>query len=327
MSLYDDCSAERDIGGAQLGASFGVVPDLFEMANRLYRGVGVPQDRRQAIAYYKEAADKGHAKARWNLATLYQLGDATPVNAAQNAAWYFGLAAQSGVGAPPETLRESPKQQKQPKPKRESTNAPKTALYDECVRADTEIERTKIDIMLVGRAPDLFEMANRLYRGLGVPQDKRQAAAYYKRAADQGHAKAQWNIATLYLLGEATPQSVFQTAAWYFELAAKSGITSPPEAAAAPKQKQQKPPRAAKSTAATRRRVMPSEKQALSLRFEHRCALCRELLPPGWHADHVIPLADGGPDDAENMQPLCCPCHTLKTALENSTRPISKKDI
>jgi len=191
------------------------------------------------------------------------------------------------------------------------------ALYDECVCAETEVESSRIGAMMFGRAPVLFEMANRMYRGLGVAQDRREAAAYYKRAADQGHAKAQWNIATLYKLGEARPQNIIQDAAWYFDLAAKSGVTSPPET---PKQKPKRA-RAAAAPAAPRRRFMPSEKQAIALRFEHRCAVCRELLPPGWHADHVVALADGGPDDAGNMQPLCCPCHTVKTAFENSKRP------
>ena len=69
-----------------------------------------------------------------------------------------------------------------------------------------------------------------------------------------------------------------------------------------------------------RRRLLPTERHALSLRFEHRCAICRVLLPAGWHADHVVPLTDGGPDVAVNMQPLCPQCHTIKTAQENSTR-------
>jgi hypothetical protein len=71
---------------------------------------------------------------------------------------------------------------------------------------------------------------------------------------------------------------------------------------------------------AYRRRLLPTERHALSLRFEHRCAICRVLLPAGWHADHVVPLTDGGPDVAGNMQPLCPQCHTIKTAQENSTR-------
>ncbi len=65
---------------------------------------------------------------------------------------------------------------------------------------------------------------------------------------------------------------------------------------------------------------MPTERHALSLTFEHRCAACRALLPAGWHADHVVPLADGGADDEGNMQPLCTHCHALKTARENSRR-------
>jgi hypothetical protein len=69
-----------------------------------------------------------------------------------------------------------------------------------------------------------------------------------------------------------------------------------------------------------RRALLRTERDALSYRFEHRCATCRELLRPGWHADHIEPLADGGAHDAANMQPLCAPCHTLKTARENSAR-------
>jgi hypothetical protein len=70
----------------------------------------------------------------------------------------------------------------------------------------------------------------------------------------------------------------------------------------------------------TRRRVLPAERHAIALLFEHRCASCRVLLPAGWQLDHRVALADGGPDDAANMQPLCSHCHTLKTARENSTR-------
>jgi 5-methylcytosine-specific restriction endonuclease McrA len=65
---------------------------------------------------------------------------------------------------------------------------------------------------------------------------------------------------------------------------------------------------------------LPSERHAIALRFEHRCACCRVLLPVGWHLDHRVALADGGADDATNMQPLCPHCHTLKTAHENSGR-------
>ena len=69
-----------------------------------------------------------------------------------------------------------------------------------------------------------------------------------------------------------------------------------------------------------RRGMLRVERDALSYRFEHRCAACKSLLQPGWHVDHVVPLADGGAHDATNVQPLCAPCHTVKTARENSAR-------
>jgi hypothetical protein len=69
-----------------------------------------------------------------------------------------------------------------------------------------------------------------------------------------------------------------------------------------------------------RRALLRTERDALSYRFEHRCALCKFLLQPGWHADHIAPLADGGAHEALNLQPLCAPCHTIKTAHENSAR-------
>jgi GTPase SAR1 family protein len=74
-----------------------------------------------------------------------------------------------------------------------------------------------------------------------------------------------------------------------------------------------------------RRVLRGSERDAISFAFGHSCAGCRKLLQPGWHADHIIALADGGPDEPQNMQPLCAPCHTLKTARENSSRAAAKR--
>lgn len=39
-----------------------------------------------------------------------------------------------------------------------------------------------------------------------------------------------------------------------------------------------------------------------------------------WHADHIVPLADGGDWSDENGQLLCEPCHKAKTAREAAER-------
>ena len=66
--------------------------------------------------------------------------------------------------------------------------------------------------------------------------------------------------------------------------------------------------------------LLRTERDALAYSFGYKCASCHALLQPGWHADHVTPLADGGAHAVSNMQPLCAPCHTIKTARENSAR-------
>ena len=43
-----------------------------------------------------------------------------------------------------------------------------------------------------------------------------------------------------------------------------------------------------------------------------------------WELDHRVPLIDGGSHGDENLQTLCTPCHTRKTAREARERAIRK---
>ena len=51
--------------------------------------------------------------------------------------------------------------------------------------------------------------------GRGVPQDSAQAAAWYRKAAAQGLPSAQYNLGLLYIHGNGVPQDSAQAAAWY----------------------------------------------------------------------------------------------------------------
>ena len=60
----------------------------------------------------------------------------------------------------------------------------------------------------------------------------------------------------------------------------------------------------------------------LSKAFRAKHPLCIECKKKGRdtiakHTDHIIPIADGGaPLDWSNLQGLCIPCHSSKTAKE-----------
>jgi 5-methylcytosine-specific restriction protein A len=50
------------------------------------------------------------------------------------------------------------------------------------------------------------------------------------------------------------------------------------------------------------------------------CAICKAhgRLTLAVERDHVIPLCEDGPDEAENTQGLCLDCHKAKTQAESS---------
>lgn len=35
------------------------------------------------------------------------------------------------------------------------------------------------------------------------------------------------------------------------------------------------------------------------------------------HVDHIVPKERGGADELHNLQVLCAPCHSRKTAIED----------
>jgi len=59
------------------------------------------------------------------------------------------------------------------------------------------------------------------------------------------------------------------------------------------------------------------KRKEVLLRDEYICQHCGEAYPEyNLEADHKIPLAEGGADEVENMQTLCCTCHAKKSDSE-----------
>jgi 5-methylcytosine-specific restriction enzyme A len=53
------------------------------------------------------------------------------------------------------------------------------------------------------------------------------------------------------------------------------------------------------------------------------CGLCQPCLrnsevTKATQVDHIVPKAEGGTDDDDNLQAICSPCHTAKTAQESA---------
>ena len=79
-----------------------------------------------------------------------------------------------------------------------------------------------------GNADAQFNLANMYFNGQGVPQDYKQAVKWYTKAAEQGDADAQYNLGLMYANGQGVPQDNVYAHMWS-NLGAANGIEAAPK--------------------------------------------------------------------------------------------------
>ena len=63
----------------------------------------------------------------------------------------------------------------------------------------------------------------------------------------------------------------------------------------------------------------------LNCNHDYKCVNCRtDLVDREFDIDHKIPLASGGKNSIENLQPLCKSCHTKKSNYEKFSKQYKK---
>src|SRR5438876_377180 len=72
-----------------------------------------------------------------------------------------------------------------------------------------------------GDAKAQFDLAVMYYKGRGLPQDYAEAARWYRKAADQGYAKAQFNLGSMYHDGQGLPRDYAEASQWCQKAAAQ----------------------------------------------------------------------------------------------------------
>jgi uncharacterized protein len=61
--------------------------------------------------------------------------------------------------------------------------------------------------------------------GLGVPQDYTAAMSWFRKAAEQGEAKAQFNVGIMYAHGQGVPRDDVQAHKWLDLVSSHSGAS------------------------------------------------------------------------------------------------------
>eukprot|EP00614_Pseudopedinella_elastica_P014111 CAMPEP_0172581742 /NCGR_PEP_ID=MMETSP1068-20121228/1075_1 /TAXON_ID=35684 /ORGANISM="Pseudopedinella elastica, Strain CCMP716" /LENGTH=71 /DNA_ID=CAMNT_0013374845 /DNA_START=15 /DNA_END=226 /DNA_ORIENTATION=- len=58
-------------------------------------------------------------------------------------------------------------------------------------------------------------------QGRGVSRSDKEAAAWWRKAADQGHAGAQFNLGDMYEEGRSVPKNIAKALSWFRKAAAQ----------------------------------------------------------------------------------------------------------
>ena len=98
--LLASCGEEKTVEGektVQERAKAGNAMAQYNLGLMYDKGEGVPQDKAEAVKWYRKAAEQGDADAQVNLGFMYGNGDGVPKDYAEAAKWYH-KAAEQGHG-------------------------------------------------------------------------------------------------------------------------------------------------------------------------------------------------------------------------------------
>ena len=203
-------------------------------------GYGVPENDREAVKWYRLAAEQGNANAQNNLGTMYDRGEGVPENDREAVKWYR-LAAEQGLAIAQNNLgwmyangygvtendREAVKWYRLAA-EQGNANAQNNlgTMYDRG-EGVPENDREAVKWYRLAAEQGLAIAQNNLgwmyANGYGVTENDREAVKWYRLAAEQGNANAQNNLGTMYDRGDGVPENNREAVKWY-RLATEQGL-------------------------------------------------------------------------------------------------------
>ena len=156
----------KDFKSLKALAEKGDARAQFQLANKFYYGEGVAKDYAQSFEWASRSAAQDNPKAKYRLASLYVQG--------------YGIAKDEDKAM---------------------------ALFNECaggIRKLAEQNDAQAQVFL----------GVIYYYGQGVEQDFKEALKWYQKAAEQGLASAQYNLGLRYQYGKGVEQNYVTAYAW-----------------------------------------------------------------------------------------------------------------
>lgn len=201
--METDFGDEEELRRSQQAA--GQNPAGQEHVGTMYQtGRGTAKDEAEAVKWFRQAAEQGHAVGQADLALMYVNGQGTAKDVAEALKW-FRKAAEQGY---------APSQADLGKMYLNGLGAAKDpAEAMKWFRAAADQES----------AAGQFGIADLCDRGVGVAKDEVEAIKWYRKAAELGHVAAQNNLGVKYKAGQGVVKDEVE-AVKLFRKAADAGL-------------------------------------------------------------------------------------------------------
>lgn len=181
--------------GGEVAVDYDSAQDLYDRAENYYRGQnGVKEDRAKAFELYKKASELGHAESQYSLGYMYAYGECTAKDEEKALFWYRKAAKQGHEKA--RRMVEGIESRRRPSWGFGSYSAPSPQSMS---------------------AKDAYERGENYYYGRnGFGQDYAEAVKWYRKAAEQGYARAQCDLGFMYENGRGvTKKDDYEAVKWY----------------------------------------------------------------------------------------------------------------
>ena len=155
----------------RLAANQGHAGSQYNLGVAYAEGNGVPQHDVQAIKWWRKAAERGYARAQYNLGVRYSRGEGVARDDVQAVEWWDKAAQSPDIATKPQRDWLSP----------EGSVVKKG--FGDPGRGEH------------GNAHAQYHLGRMYALGRGAPRDSRRAADWFRRAAAQGHSDARSELA------------------------------------------------------------------------------------------------------------------------------------
>src|SRR6266496_1681980 len=215
---------QRPIEEVKAKAEAGDAESEVELGVRYEQGKGVAKDQAEAVKWFRKAAEQNYAKAQYNLAHCFDTGEGVAKDPVEAVKWYrkaaeqnyataqenLGVCYVSGEGVAEDlveaykwlllAVRQGNEHAKEGVTLLEHALRPEQIAQGQKRARDFKqkpIEEVKAKAE-AGDAESQVEFALRYDKGEGVAKDQVEAVKWYRKAAEQNYAKAQFNLGVCY---------------------------------------------------------------------------------------------------------------------------------